>query len=196
MKPELSPFFAEILNKLITFLEKNLQSGKYVDCETSVTQEVRDGYLAVELLKAFGSNAELAIPVLVKLLAKDIHWWFPHIVADTLGEIGLAAEVAIPRLACLMLSEQDAPRSDYGHYSAANALGRIGSAKAVPYLIKAAQDSDEQGPGFCAIRALSLLGSKAKDALPILKQLRKDPKFYDYWNSIESAINSISSAQT
>jgi HEAT repeat protein len=157
---------------------------------------VRDGSLAVELLKTFGPNAESAIPVLVKLLEKDTHWWFPHLVADTLGEIGLTAEVAIPRLASLMLSEQDAPRSDYGHYSAANALGRIGSAKAVPYLIKAAQDNDSQGPGFCAIRALSLLGSKAKDALPTLKKLRKDPKFYDYWASMESAMNSISSTQT
>lgn len=196
MESNLSPFFEEILDQLITLLEENLQAGKYIDSETGVTQEVREGVLAVELIKAFGPDAKSAVPVLIKLLDKDTHFWFPSVVADTLRDIGIAAEAAIPRLASLMLDEEDAPRSDYGHYNAASALGRIGSEKAIPFLIKAAQDPNSQGPGWSAIKALALFGSKATEALPVLIQLRQDPNFSDYWADLDYAIVKISIPNT
>jgi hypothetical protein len=187
------PLFSDIVEELLWLVEKNYENGALagVDFDSRTNSEMRDTRDAIELIAMIGGNGAKAVPILTKLLEKGTHPCLPDIAAKALGSMGASAEPAIPLLVKIMLNHPGCPKSNYGHYPATVALGQIGSAKAVPYLIEAAKDSDPQGPGWRAIRALGKLGNKATDALPTLKELRQKKEHSDYYGDLDRAITRI-----
>lgn len=187
------PIFIEIAQGLIAMLESNFHRGEYIghDFKSPVTQEIRDARAAIGILEIIGENSKNAVTILTKLLEKETHWWLPGASAKALGAMGSDAESAIPLLASLMLSDGNEPKSDWGHYDAATAMGNIGSIKAVPYLIQAFKDSDEQGPCSRAISSLGKLGEKAHSATPVLIQLLHNDNYSDYQTEIVHALGQI-----
>ncbi len=195
---EANPVFDNIVAMLSDMLEAGYGAGEYLGngFSSKATEAVRDAAHALRIVKTLGPKAGAMVPLLIRFLERDTHWWLPHDAAAALGAMGEKAEPAIPRLASLMLADETAPKSCYGHYSAANALGDIGSSKAVPYLIEAAQDPRDQGPGWRAIIALGQLERKAIEALPTLKQLQKSPRFSEFRPTIDGAIKAIEGGKT
>jgi len=80
---------------------------------------------------------EARTPALVKALS-DTNWKIQVLAAYRLGEMGAEAQVAIPALTETMNSANPDVRFTIG-----KALGKIGSEAAVPALVQALQDKDE-----------------------------------------------------
>lgn len=131
-----------------------------------------DRHRAVTAIAAIGPDAKAAVPVLQALLGKD--YWLQESVALALGAIGPDAEPAVDALGAVAL-QRGAP--NWAHIQAARSLGRIGSARAVPYLMEAARNPSDQGPGIWAMGALGSLGRLARDAVPMLTELLRDGRF-------------------
>ena len=133
----------------------------------------QDRYRAARIIAEIGPDAAAAVPVLTDILLSDS--WLQESAAKALNAIGPAADTAIDALGTVLNQHQGA--HSYAFLSAAHALGRIGSARAVPYLMEAVRDPCEQGPGWVAIHALARLGPLARDAVPVLAEILKDPRF-------------------
>lgn len=147
-----------------------------------------DQWRALQVLSAIDHDAAAAVLVLITLL--DV----PHLqaeAADALRAIGLAAAPAVPALIHAMF--HPLPLSNYAHYQAAHALGAIGDPRAIPALMEAAQDPDNQGPGWFAIDSLRMFGSQARDAVPLLLKLLDDER-YEWSGDIIHALAAIGPA--
>jgi hypothetical protein len=140
--------------------------------DSLMSDDFEDRSRAAQAIIAIGPDAAEAIPVLTDLLLEDS--WLQELAAKALGAIGPAAETAVDALGAVVRQH---PAPTWAFLYAATALGRLGSARAVPYLIEAAQDPEIQGPGGNAICALGNLGPLAREAVPMLAELLKDPRF-------------------
>jgi HEAT repeat protein len=148
-----------------------------------------DKFRALKALAAIGPDAKSAVPTLIQFL--DVQHKLQSESADVLAAIGPAAAAAVPILIQIML--RTCATYDYAHYSAAHALGRIGDTSAIPALIEAAQDRDDQGPGWRAICALANFGTKAQAASPVLAKLVLNSDV-EWKGNIISALSNIGPA--
>lgn len=186
----LTELFRGIVANIINLLETEYAKGNYQNCE-EISSSVRDAYLAIKILYQFGPDAVTALPILMKLLEKEIHWWLPAIAALTIGKFGKKGEPAIPQLAHLLLSTEMAPKSAHGQFAATTALVGIGLDTVVPLLVNAAQDCNDHKLGAKAVHGLSQLGKTAQIALPELKILSKDKHYLCIWSAIDKAVRLI-----
>jgi HEAT repeat protein len=118
---------------------------------------------AAEALGIIGPAAKEAVPELIKLLEKDE---FGSEITEALGRIGPDAKAAIPALVARI--------GKNGHrYDVVRALSQIGP-DALPALRKALKDSDHSvREDVC--HGLTLMGPKARPALPDVVELVYDP---------------------
>lgn len=99
---------------------------------------------------------------LIKML-KDPDWWVRERAVSALGTLGTAK--IVPILANLLSIKELS-------YITAEALGEIGDASAVPFLIKAIETADVETK-LVIMRSLEKL--QAKEAIPIIEEMIADP---------------------
>ncbi|HZO88463.1 MAG TPA: HEAT repeat domain-containing protein [Chthonomonadaceae bacterium] len=127
--------------------------------------------------------AAIGLPAVRPLigLLQDDHWCVRTMAADTLGNIGLPAQEAVPALIqCL----------DDGHprvrRHAAEALGRMeqGAAEAIPALIAHIRDNDVH-VRHNAVLALAKIGLLANEAIPpLLETLEDEDRYVRYFAAV------------
>jgi HEAT repeat protein len=113
--------------------------------------------------------------------AKDTDRDVRRAAASSLGVIGPAALDAVPALTQATTDPDPSVRG-----AAIETLGRIGGPSVVPALMQAMKDPRT---GSLAIPALGLVGPAARDALPVLKNLRSQEPSRD--SEVETAIRAI-----
>jgi HEAT repeat protein len=89
---------------------------------------------------------------------------------QALKGIGPGASVTIPGLAAYLVD----PNNRHFVRETIDVLGSIHNGQAVPILIMIAKDAEHRYR-VDALRALEAIGTEAKDAIPVLKQLATDP---------------------
>ncbi len=127
-------------------------------------------YKAAEQLQEMGPWAAPAVDALVEALKND-SWSTRSNVAEALGKIGPKAAAAIPALANMLRHDEDSTAQWY----AAQALGAIGDAKAIPILMAALETKDDS-VRWGAIDALEDFGHQAKAAVPKLTAMLRTDK--------------------
>jgi HEAT repeat protein len=126
---------------------------------------------AAHTLGQIGANSPEAIAVLIDVLKNDPSRESRRSAAGSLGAFGPVAKSAIPALHEALKGDGKA-----GWWVAAESLGNIGGAEAVPILIEALVNPDE-GIRRTAMRALGNLGAVATPALKALEKARQeDPR--------------------
>jgi HEAT repeat protein len=117
-----------------------------------------------------GVEARTAVPALTKRLL-DPRPQVRHIAASSLGQYGPEARSALPALLEALKDDDDHVRMD-----ACDAMKRIGiGTEQVPALIAILK---AKGPGSSQVfRLLADLGEDAKEAVPVLRELRKDERY-------------------
>lgn len=161
---------------------------------------IQDDELDVELkltilkfIISMKEDSSIFVPDLISFIERNNYPEILSFAIEALGEIGLASEAAVPVIGEILDDYKKHDSYDYIQNYAANALGKIGSIKAVPFLITALESPDSQGPCLAAIHSLSKLKSKAKAAVPILEALRKKTDYKDYFPAIDMALQNINS---
>ena len=127
-----------------------------------------------QLISCFGLSAQAAaaVPCLVHALAAD-KWPLRAAAADILGDIGLPASHAVPRLLDCLQDE-----SEWVRRNAVEALGNIASPEAVPRLARLLTDDSCHFVRHNAALSLAKIGPGAKAAYPALKIALDDEKLY------------------
>jgi HEAT repeat protein len=120
---------------------------------------------AAEALTQVGADPEKTVTVLTALLKDDRHRGVRGSAAVALGKMGPAAVSAVPLLRKAMRSEGG------GWWIAADAIGKIGGPDAVPALIEALENKDDD-IRLVAIRQLGDLGGAS--SARALKKAQKD----------------------
>lgn len=122
---------------------------------------------------ALSAMGEPAVNMLIGAL-RDRNWWVRDSAAQTLGDIGLAAQAAVPALIGAMQDESEKVRSH-----AVEGLGTTGQLEptAVSTLIVALQDENE-GVRNKATLALARIGPHAKEAVDALQIVLSDENRY------------------
>lgn len=115
-----------------------------------------------------GAEAEAVVPILAEGLASKLAKEREE-AAQKLSDLGPVAQTAVPALS-KALQDTDA---SVGR-KAAEALGKIGK-PAIPALTKALQSNNDDIRGLAA-EGLAAAGPAAKDAVPALADLLRDPK--------------------
>lgn len=107
-------------------------------------------------------------------LLEHAHWGVRAMAADTLGNMGAAAQAAVPGLAHLLADDHPRVRRH-----AAEALGRVGpaAAPALPALIDHIRDPDLR-VRHNACLALAKIGQPAEAAIPLLLETLEDEDRY------------------
>ncbi len=164
-------------------------------------------------LRAYGPEAEAAIPTLVEIAKTDSDYGArlgaasalgamgaaavpalrgllaPGELQDrwgvifALGKIGQAAAPAVPELAQILKTDTDQKQRQ----AAAETLGKIGAdaASAIPALIDAMRDKD-QFVRYHAVVALGAMGPAAPQAIPALKKALRDSYVEVCWAAVVS----------
>ena len=127
-----------------------------------------------QLISCFGLSAQAAaaVPCLVNALAAE-EWPLRAAAADILGDIGLPASHAVPRLLDCLQDE-----SEWVRRNAVEALGNIASAEAVPRLARLLADDNCHSVRHNATLSLAKIGPGAEAAFPALKLALGDENFY------------------
>ena len=127
-----------------------------------------------QLISCFGLSAQAAaaVPCLVSALAAD-KWPLRAAAADILGDIGLPASHAVPRLLDCLQDE-----SEWVRRNATEALGNIASPEAVPRLARLLADDNCHSVRHNATLSLAKIGPGAEAAFPALKLALGDENFY------------------
>jgi HEAT repeat protein len=125
---------------------------------------------AVALAKVQG-DSDLTVPALIAAL-KDSDVWVRDRAIGSLGELGPRAKAAIPAL--LEIMKQSPGRETDTSGRAIAALQKIDPEIIRPLLVKELSSPDASTRAQ-AVRALGGLGDAAKDALPAMEKLLKDP---------------------
>ena len=127
-----------------------------------------------QLVSCFGLSAQgpAAAPFLVNALAAK-EWPLRAAAADILGDIGLPASHAVPRLLDCLQDE-----SEWVRRNATEALGNIASPEAVPRLARLLTDDSCHFVRHNAALSLAKIGPGAKAAYPALKIALDDEKLY------------------
>jgi HEAT repeat protein len=147
---------------------------------------------AADALAGFGADAAPAVPALLDLLAHTTKRSLQQSIAYAFGEIGPAANQAVPQLMSLVQSDKE-PDGALRDVAAAS-LGKIGpgAAEAVP-LLAAALKSDDVRLLSIAAEALGNIGAPAKRAIPaLLNAMRADEK--EHQNNYAEPVGRIASA--
>ncbi len=123
--------------------------------------EVR--HAAAEQIQEMGPWAEAAVPALSKML-QDKDWSQRYAAAEALGAIGPPAAPALPALIAAFRREEE---ESMVQTQCVDALGEIGDAAAVHFLIAALEHAEDSVRGH-AVEALESLGPRAESAVPAL----------------------------
>jgi RNA polymerase sigma factor (sigma-70 family) len=122
---------------------------------------------AAYALVQVGSDPDKTVAVLITLLQNEPQREVRRSAAAALGEMGPAAAPAIPALRKALQGEGG------GWWVAADAIGKIGGPDAVPALIAALENKDDD-VRLTAIKQLGKLSSAASSVVESLKKARKD----------------------
>ena len=127
-----------------------------------------------QLISCFGLSAQAAAPVpcLVNALAAE-KWPLRAAAADILGDIGLPASHAVPRLLDCLQDE-----SEWVRRNATEALGNIASPEAVPQLARLLLDDSCHVVRHNAALSLAKIGPEAERAHPSLENALTDESLY------------------
>jgi HEAT repeat protein len=142
---------------------------------------------AVRAMGQAGGDASAAVPGLVRILASPGDPGLREAAAESLGEIGAAAEpydrevkVEVARLAApplLRVAESRAEEEDLREEALESYIGlALDPVEAAGVLAVVAERSDLEQLRIYATRALGDLGRGAESALPALERLRDDPE--------------------
>ena len=150
---------ATLAEEAVSFLESNLGAA-----HTNPSQ----------LISGLGLSAQgaAAVPALVNQLT-DGEWPQRAAAADILGDIGLPASHAVPRLLDCLEDE-----SEWVRRNAVEALGNIASPDAVPWLARLLTDDSCHFVRHNAALALAKMGSDAEAAHSALKLALDDENRY------------------
>ncbi|XCN71566.1 MAG: hypothetical protein Q3M24_14750 [Candidatus Electrothrix aestuarii] len=184
---ELTEFLEVNFDELVQLTNLNVWEGKInPDPEGIIARN------AIQTLGIWGKYASSSVNTLQKYLKTNQYHIFTEDILDTLGKIGYEAKAAIPEIASYMLiKDHSSIGRNYEHYNAAIALGLINSQDAVPYLIEAIQDPNNQGPCWRALVSLGRLGAKSRSALPTLYNTFNSPEFHEYQRDMIKTITKI-----
>ena len=146
--------------------------------DTSVRESVASA------LPHVAADAEKIVPPLTDML-NDEEWTVRREAAQALGNLGETAIAAVPVLFKLLDSDDDKD-------AARNALREIDAAdeRAVPVLINGLRDGDRRKK-YYAVFLLQKAGPAAADALPALRQARKDSDSRRFDGMLDRAIRDI-----
>ena len=127
-----------------------------------------------QLVSCFGLSAQgpAAAPFLVNALAAK-EWPLRAAAADILGDIGLPASHAVPRLLDCLQDD-----SEWVRRNATEALGNIASPEAVPRLARLLSDDNCDYVRHNAALSLAKIGPGAEAAFPALKLALGDENLY------------------
>ena len=127
-----------------------------------------------QLISCFGLSAQgaAAVPCLVSALAAE-EWPLRAAAADILGDIGLPASHAVPRLLDCLQDE-----SEWVRRNAVEALGNIASPEAVPRLARLLSDDNCDYVRHNAALSLAKIGPGAEAAYPALNLTLDDENIY------------------
>jgi HEAT repeat protein len=124
-------------------------------------------YAAALALGPVGADPDKAVPALLAMLKDEPEGENKYIWAMALGAFGRAAAPAVPAL-----RETLRGHGDRG-WVTAEAIGKIGGPDAVPALVEALQNKDEQVRGI-AMQWLGKLGGADASTIEALKKAQKD----------------------
>lgn len=129
-----------------------------------------DPYDRSMAISALGSVKTKAVVLMLIKILKEGDRESARRAAQSLGWLGIEADISVPAL-----MESLKSKSDNVRYSAADALGAFGKAgqTTVPVLLKALDDEILR---FAAARSLGRIGSPAEAAIPRLIQMLDDKK--------------------
>ncbi len=128
--------------------------------------KARSPEVVIRILGKIGPDARDAVPLLTNLLKEKK---LAIEAVDALGEIGLAAQSALPAIRQALRDREPEAATFLG--AAVQTLGKIGP-KAVPVLIELLQEDGIDSSNRAAIAAsLGQYGSAAKSAVPVLTLL-------------------------
>ena len=127
-----------------------------------------------QLSSSFGLSAlgPAAVPFLLDALASE-EWPLRAAAADIIGDLGLQASQAVPRL---IESLED--KSEWVRRNAVEALGNIGSPEATPSLVRLLTVDGFQFVRHNAALSLAKIGPPANAALPALHRALEDKSLY------------------
>ena len=123
---------------------------------------------AIATLGEIGADEEPVIDGLIDALKNAPEHEFRRAAAGALGKFGPKSRRAVPALGAVFAGERDAS----GWWIVARALGRIGGAEVVPFLVKAA-DSEVRDTRVTATGQIALLAEKLPVARQALEGLTK-----------------------
>ena len=131
---------------------------------------------------ALGTMGAAAVPALVEATTHP-QWWVRETAVEALGDIGLAAEDAIPALIEVLRDDS----SDRVRPAAADALGTTSQSgsKAVSALAQALEQ-DNAGVRNAASLALARIGRHAQAAVPALQGVFEDENRYTRGHAVHA----------
>jgi len=153
--------------------------------------EVNQKLKALKYIISIKEKASSLVSELISLIERNNYPEILSFAIEALGEIGSASEPAVAVIGTILDDYKQYDSYDYIQNYAANSLGKINSSQAVPYLLRALESPDSQGPCLAAIYALARLRSKAITAVPALQDLLKKVDYKDYYPAIDKALTEI-----